>query len=196
MKTKKWLSVILMALRLEAVQEVSSLENLKRSLEEADQDWPTMAAVLIYEAGVDLKKMRRTLERASRNHHYHRYVDFLEIEVSSWSQADQTGLQSLVLLDTLPKLVLFFNGKKIAQLSGGQLEQAREVVSFVRDNFAGDILKIKRKQEAKVERIVRYDDRPRLYWGASFGAPFYANRYGWPRYGYYYPYDYGFYFGW
>ncbi len=51
----------------------------------------------------------------------------------------------------------------------------------------------------EVENIVRYTQQPvNIYWGASFGAPFYDSYYARAPYygGYNYPYTYGIFFGW
>jgi hypothetical protein len=56
-------------------------------------------------------------------------------------------------------------------------------------------------KERMVTNIVRYVQQPvDLYWGASFGTPFYDTYYNnynfFPYGGYNYPYNYGIFFGW
>lgn len=182
-------------------RDITSVGGLKRSLSAVNDQWPTMSAVLVYNSvestPADMKKFKRTFSRASRDRRYREYVDFLYLDFGAMDADEKNELQEIVAIADAPLVVLFFNNQKIDTLIGERIGRERVVADFVNNGFEGDVLKIKRSQQAKIERIIRYEDRPRVYWGASFGAPFYAHHhYGWPRYGYHYPYDHGFYFGW
>lgn len=180
-------------------RDLTDLPNLKWAIRPASQERPTMSAVLIYNSAlmrsVDFKKLRGVFNKAQHHHTYRDYVDFLELDVDAWSASDLGELAKLLELESLPLVALFNNGELVELLSGGDLTKFRNLVNFVAHRFKPEILAIKHAQQAKEKSVIRYQDYPPYYYGASFGEPFYSSYAGRQFYGgYYYPYSYSIYF--
>jgi hypothetical protein len=180
-------------------RELVDLQGLKWAVRAGSQERPTMSAVLMYDPSamrsVELKRLLGVFNKAQHNHAYRNQVDFLELNLDIWPAGDIGELAKLLELESLPLVALFNNGEFLELLTGPNLTKFRNLVNFVNNGFKPELLAIKHAQQAKDESVIRYQDYPPYYYGASFGEPFYSSYAGRQFYGgYYYPYSYSVYF--
>lgn len=181
------------------VREITDFEALKWAIRAGSLERPTLSAILIYSSDntrtTDLKRLRAVFDKAQHNHSYRDRVDFLELDADTWSAADIAQLAKILEFESLPLVALFKNGQFLEELTGSSLAKFRNLVNFVNQGFKPVLLAMKHAQQVKDESVIRYQDYPPYYYGASFGEPFYSSYAGRQFYGgYYYPYSYSIYF--
>lgn len=184
------------------VRDLVDFAALNWALRASSDQRPTLSAILVYHADqmepADVKRLLGVFNKASHNHVYRNHVEFLELNLDTWQASEQGRLIRFLELpnfEQAPFVMLFKNGAFLDLLTGAKLTKFRNLVNFVANGFKTEISKLKHFKEAQDESILRYQEYPPYYYGASFGEPFYSSYAGRQFYGgYYYPYNYSIYF--
>ncbi len=168
-----------------------SVSDLQRLLEPIDQDWPSMVLLLVYNNAEEAKSfagIKKLLDKLSQRQAYSSYIDFQQIDLSQINVADRQALQELlkkqVDLEDQPLLAAFVNYELQDVLIGRNLMKSHKVRQFIDQAFAVEMARLRRKERAKIKRIIRYEERPAFYGGVGFGSPFYYGSSGWWGRGY------------